>query len=299
MAGRKLVLPTTFTDTSLPVLPTTDPMDAPGSLVLIDPSHPVGPWAAGVPANAASIPNLYAAKLKTIMGTALDADVNLSMVLGASVNGTKGLLERSTKGGVHSITSPTVADSTSVSASYFDLPAALKNYLVALPDTDQWFCSTWQRITKQAASLAGHFWDLVELGSNVGFATNKRIALGNSPYPASGRSTTPVSNGGPPIGPAIFNNVANSWLGTKPAAGSNMTARVYLTGVTRNTTTDPQARAMGARIFYRFYLENLTASGRTYAQADAIDNALYTAQVLTAGGRYYGDTTTTNPATFV
>jgi hypothetical protein len=40
----------------------------------------------------------------------------------------------------------------------------------------------------------------------------------------------------------------------------------------------------------------LTVSGRTYAEVDAIDHALYTREVLTPGGRYYGDTYT-DPAT--
>jgi hypothetical protein len=39
-----------------------------------------------------------------------------------------------------------------------------------------------------------------------------------------------------------------------------------------------------------------TVSGRTYEQVAAIDQALYTKEVLTAGGRYYGDTYT-NPTT--
>jgi hypothetical protein len=49
-------------------------------------------------------------------------------------------------------------------------------------------------------------------------------------------------------------------------------------------------------VFYRTYLEDLTVSGRTYAEVDALDVALYTKHVLTTGGRYYGDTYT-DPAT--
>lgn len=46
----------------------------------------------------------------------------------------------------------------------------------------------------------------------------------------------------------------------------------------------------------RAYVEDLTVSGRTYAEVDAIDHALYTKEVLTPGSRYYGDTFT-DPAT--
>lgn len=53
---------------------------------------------------------------------------------------------------------------------------------------------------------------------------------------------------------------------------------------------------LSSSIFYRAYIEDLTVSGRTYAEVDAIDYALYTKEVLTPGGRYYGDTYT-DPAT--
>jgi len=39
------------------------------------------------------------------------------------------------------------------------------------------------------------------------------------------------------------------------------------------------------------YLEDLTVSGRTYADVDALDNALYT-EAFGAGGAYSGDTYT-------
>jgi len=48
-------------------------------------------------------------------------------------------------------------------------------------------------------------------------------------------------------------------------------------------------------IFYRAYMEDLTVSGRTYAQVDAEDLALFTEQ-FAVGGRYHNDTFT-NPTT--
>lgn len=49
-------------------------------------------------------------------------------------------------------------------------------------------------------------------------------------------------------------------------------------------------------VVYSWHMCDLTVAGLTYAQADAIDLAEYTKQVLTPGGRYYGDTNT-DPAT--
>ena len=51
-------------------------------------------------------------------------------------------------------------------------------------------------------------------------------------------------------------------------------------------------RGKPSRAVYRMYIEDLTVSGRTYAQVDAIDYAQFTKDVLTVGGRYYGDTYT-------
>jgi len=48
-------------------------------------------------------------------------------------------------------------------------------------------------------------------------------------------------------------------------------------------------------IFYKLYIEDLTVSGRSYEQVDAIDFALYTS-AFSAGGKYYGDSFT-DPAT--
>jgi hypothetical protein len=45
---------------------------------------------------------------------------------------------------------------------------------------------------------------------------------------------------------------------------------------------------------YRLYIENLTVSGRTWAEVDAIDYALYQA-AFGAGGRFADDTFTASP----
>lgn len=51
-----------------------------------------------------------------------------------------------------------------------------------------------------------------------------------------------------------------------------------------------------SRIIYRARIEDLTVSGRTYEEVEAIDFALYTA-AFAVGGKFYGDTYT-DPTTF-
>ncbi|MCB4842518.1 hypothetical protein LHV18_18025, partial [Providencia rettgeri] len=47
-----------------------------------------------------------------------------------------------------------------------------------------------------------------------------------------------------------------------------------------------------AWIFYRAYIEDLTVSGRTWDEVNAIDKAMYEKEVISVGGRYFGDTFT-------
>jgi len=59
---------------------------------------------------------------------------------------------------------------------------------------------------------------------------------------------------------------------------------------------DTVASGQVSGVIYRAYMEDLQVSGRSYAAVDAIDFEQFTKHVLTAGGRYYGDTYT-DPAT--
>ncbi|MBD7153500.1 hypothetical protein HPO45_27130, partial [Klebsiella pneumoniae] len=42
-------------------------------------------------------------------------------------------------------------------------------------------------------------------------------------------------------------------------------------------------------IFYRFYMEDLTVSGRSYATVDALDQALFDEAFYSSTGRYRND----------
>jgi hypothetical protein len=64
---------------------------------------------------------------------------------------------------------------------------------------------------------------------------------------------------------------------------------------TGNLTSANSTDGSESRIFYGFYLEDLTVSGRTYQDVDALDLQAYNIAFGT-GGRYYNDTYT-DPAT--
>jgi hypothetical protein len=152
------------------------------------------------------------------------------------------------------------------------------------------YFSTWFRITRTATSGGT---SLVNLQSaNVSPTTNYLARQqGGANLPANGRTAAAA------IGSQITNLAAPAWSGTKPSGlGSYVSTNLILgfDGVFNYNET--LAKASGSRAYYRTYIEDLTVSGRSYSDVDAIDFAEYTKQVLTAGGRYYADTYT-DPAT--
>lgn len=293
MPGYKTVIPVTFTDTTLPML-RADPILTPGSLVLIDPSHPAGAWVSGVPANGYAVPNIAAVEAATIVGAAIPA---LPLTLsGAINNNTKGKVERTARGGLHGIVSQASAlasgDGVTI-AQTTDLQAYL-----AANQAHRFYMSLWGALTRAntgmtaAASLTGG----VIGGStnfNVGYIRQDVVAV---PGTLAGSRTDPA-----------LNNVGNRFVslanGANHTMDSSAGARVTCgpcwgapPSSYNNAVLATRNLNWPSHVFYRFYLEDLTVSGRTYAAVDAADHALYQQEVVNPGGRYYGDTYT-NPST--
>lgn len=286
--GRKLTLTgVTIADPTAPTLITVDPIESAGSLFLVDPTHPASTMSSGVPINGQPVTNLLNARAKALTGV----DVPGTWFVGAGFNGTKGRLERSGKGGFHSVPSPTLADGT-VDAQIY-ATAGLEAYLRANP-THLFYMSIWKRITKAqsagptAGSRPGGSGQITRLASPT---TNTLLILSSQdPYAAGVRRPSSLQA----VGPFFQNAANNAWSasGTPPSAGDLVVRPLVLSPNAALNYTDAMRREQEGRIVYRAYLEDLTVSGRTYAQVDAIDYALYTKEVLTAGGRYYGDTWT-------
>jgi hypothetical protein len=284
--GRKIVLTgTTLTDTTAPRLVTIDPIESAGSLYLVEPMHPVEQWAAGVPATGSTVPNLFQSTLGIADPTIL--------ITGGANDGTKGKVERSTKGGLHGIVSQ-AATLVAGDGVQITMPASLETYIEANLG-HSYYISIWDRLTRANGSGG----DAIFTCSFTGTSTNQGIAfamvsLWSSPPVGSTLGFDILDN---VVGPR-YANVARSAaaaMTTTPISAGPVwgapTGAVGSTSLTNRNTRWPSF------VFYRVYLEDLTVSGRTYAQVHAIDNALYNEQVLTPGGRYYGDTTPTAPAT--
>lgn len=301
--GRKIVLTgTTLTDTTAPKLLTIDPIESSGSLLLIDPMHPVEQWTAGVPASGAMVPNLVAANAATVYGSTPDDPT----VTYANLDGTTtGLVERSTMGGLHGIVSQ---DDSFIAAPIGTLPhvainmdAALREWQYLHPTNDL-YVSMWGRVTRafRSGTIGGTYTTGATLIQYmITSANNRRVSLGearNTSHSDLGRRDIDEEVTG-----NVFGNAASSAWGTNPASATGVQATlITIGGITdANTYVGATSTARGrwpSYVIYRVYVEDLTVSGRTYAEVDAIDHALYTKEVLTAGGRYYGDTFT-DPAT--
>lgn len=304
MTGLKITLPTAFSDTTLPIL-RDDPVLSSGSLFLFDPAHPVYPAAAGIGANGSAVPNLAWKDAAPLLGIASPTKDSAAGVVTYSVGGqitptggAKGKFERTGKGGFHGIVSQANALNQNADTAGVVWPTSVKDYLAANQSHD-FYVSTWLRFTRLATGTRGtarH--GLIDTSTGSFFAglgvlmTNDNQDLQGPSGGPTGKHTTGLDALGAPAYAA--------WSGptTKPSGASSGASGGAGWGPSGNISYAffPNANQHWASwILYRLYLEDLTVSGRTFAQVDALDFAAYTA-AFAAGGRYNGDTFT-NPTT--
>lgn len=283
--GRKIVLTgTTLTDLSAPKLAVVDPIESAGSLLLIETMHPTLQWAAGVPATNAVIPN----RLKSTLATG-----DATYLTNNALTGTKGLVERSAKGGLHGIVSQAVALVSGDGVRIFP-DAALRAYVFAHLG-NSYYLSVWGRLTRANPIPTNYTMDYATAGT-----TAAGIAV---PDPSGWFPISPKTL----LGSRTLPNTVGARFGNAAVTGAVMGSSISMDGAGLPTFGAPagtyNAAVLSSRqnkwtsfVMYRVYLEDLTVSGRTYAEVDAIDYALYTKEVVNVGGRYYGDTFT-DPAT--
>lgn len=284
--GTVLTLDFSFTGPGvedLPQLVRKDFMESPGSLLLLEARHPAEPLPAGVPAHGRYFENVLADNAAKMLGT--DTKVLVQSVYASA---SEGKVERSAKGGIHAIQSTT---QTGTNKGFsLRLPDALIAYLQANPNHD-YYVSQWGATTKAATGTIHAVAGLTAQGVNS-YAFALGSSLGTGPARRQGRTVWPETAGKP-----YFRNVGNGGFHEEFHTGTGNGAIFEVGNFLIPNVGASRVGTHGAQIFYRGYIEDLTVSGRTYAQVDALDFAEYTKQVLTPGGRYYGDTVPTDPAT--
>lgn len=311
-----------------------DQLETHGSLMLIDPTHPAQPWAAGVPADQAQLPNVLESFAAGLYGASA-MDRAAKMVKPAGFTGAAGLLERTAKGGLHGIT-PQAGAAVAQTGPVVAFSNALVKYVLDNP-AHSYYVSVWMDLTRQPSQAYNNSSVfcfngngqqtnsyLFNIAPNGAANTNYAIR----PLAGSGLGVTEYP-GATPLGKKFISLATNGWktataglesslpgdgtntavTGAQAGAGLSWGPTVFWNGIGKTGVTtgagvfNPPGGASGSNkdktdshVIYRMYLEDLTVSGRTHAQVEALDHALYTKEVLTEGGRYYGDTYT-SPAT--
>ena len=279
-----------------------------GGLLLIDAKHPVKPaFSTGVPSNGSTVANVLSAQAASLLGVTEDAvttSLTVSLMTATSSSST-GRLERTAKGGLHVIMPTGTVDAALGVA--IPMPAAIVNYLAANPG-HAIFASLWGYLTRPTDGTQG--WAAADSGdpSGAGSGSSLLFSFGNdgTNYPAGSTRVgfrrapagawRPSGNANIAPSPFILNNGLTGYTGTVGAARRGKAFAVGASGTQFRPFPGAATGGNPSGVFYRFYMEDLTVSGRTYAQLDTLDFAAYTAQVLTAGGRYYGDTYTSPSA---
>lgn len=272
-------------DSSIPI-PPIDPILTAGTLWLFDAG---ASWPSGVPANGGTVPNLAWEQAATVLGSGTEISLALPVV-NAFVGGTDGKIERTTKGGSH--VSNARAGQTMAHYLSIQMPAAIRNYVQANPAHPS-YTSLWMRITVAGTgtSLLHTVMRIGENGSIFKHAYQENtssLSFAGNPTTAGkllGRRTsiTPMS------ATALINHAYTDYV----PVGTLGQAITY-----QGPLSSTDVNQSPSTIIYRGVYEDLTLSGRTYADVDAQDAELF-AQAFAVGGRYAGDTFSPDLATAI
>jgi hypothetical protein len=281
-----------FTDASLPIL-RNDPILVNGSLILLDAVN----WASGVPDNGAILRNIAAIEAGDI---GLTGELGGAVVYTGTLNdGTKGKVERTLKGAIHAIVSQSV-DMTGNHGVDIELPTSIMQHMVSNP-THNFYFSQWRRLTRSSLSTSPEAAKaFAYIGRNTSTGYLMLTQNGTTILPATTNQLGRHSAIGENVQGNNFVNVAGkSNDGTTPTIaqyslpGTRSLAQFGVLALQNNYA--PIRKALQSWAIYRMYVEDLTISGRTHAQVDAIDYGLYQ-EAFGAGGRFAGDTFT-SPST--
>lgn len=273
MTGQKIVLTdVSFTDTTLPII-RSDRILSSGSLFLFDPSHSMGAFDGA--ANQTFVPNVAAGEASALIAGStadtLSGRVFLSLVDGQI------LVERTLKGGVHIINSQ--LNQTGDRYWCVQLTGAnskISEYMVA-NSSHKFYVSLWSRCTRGGVGPLSSNFHLFNTPNNM------FISPGGSPSGINKMSYRSLDTNSS-IAP--FNRFANSDIN-----GVTGTPNLFQLGggMLSSYSGSTYWNKQNSVILYRAYIEDLTVSGRTYAEVDAIDYQMYQS-AFAEGGKFYGDT---------
>lgn len=301
MVSKRLVLPSTFTGSG-PVLDFDPVIASTGALLLVDYAHPQDPVTYNNAAlvDGIAFPNLAYDRFKALYPAAVEASSAVNLTRGAGAVSPHAAIERTAKGGVHLAFCTENAGDVTRSARLV-IGSSIRAYLAA-NSGHSYFFSIWGRVTREAQHARWTTGAIPPLAAiPAADASLASFYTRASSWPSSGTTVLPdpprkvghrqhgalgadssTATGATDTGPLLSN------VGVSSMASSTV-ASAY---IARGGSDWDFLGAFPSMVSYRAYIEDLTVSGRTYGQVDALDWAAYQAEVLTAGGRYFGDTFT-------
>jgi len=280
-----------LTDLTAPRILERDPIESDGSLFLFDGSHEFGAFS-GLPADGAAIPNALSSKAASILSVP-EASTHFSV---ARIANAAGIFqaERTTNGGIYGLITQ---GGGQVSKRSYELRAAdaIRSY-VAANTGRSYYVSLWTRISRIGISNAAPQSPIHMAANTANYLFHFQSGRAEAPSDAKslGRYNTNSLNDNDAGNPAPFNRLAAMAFNAASGTGPSTSPIEFGVG-TFGAWNIANYNKAPSRIIYRAYMEDLTESGRSYADVLAIDQVLYTA-AFAPGGKFHGDTYT-DPAT--
>lgn len=267
-----------------------DPVESSGSLFLYDASYEVGK---PVPANGATVANA----LEDLAVSNLGSWITPGEVLNATIRRTPDLaniwkVERTSKGGLYGLITQN-GGQTKDEYLIMDLPKQVRDYIYNNRSTNTFYFSAWWYVVRPM--LSDENW----APQSVMHYTGDGNATANYLFFMSMGAPSPFSG-------STLKGKAN-YPGINEQQVSNLTRMRASIAVQGGVGTGPNSTnaieyGMGAfsawgsfnrnkapsRILYRCYVEDLTLSGRTYNEVEAIDHREYE-RAFAPGGKFAQD----------
>lgn len=290
--GRKLIITgVNFTDTTLPKIPLYDQIESDGSLILWEPGHSLSEVADGVvPSNGSANNNILWTKAQGMLPSGTKTTLAVSFSRSEDLANIW-MLERTLKGAIHGI--PTQAGGmVNGGQAYMSVnsPALIRDYIRSNLGHAFYF-SSWRKVTRKGLS-SGAPQSPAHLAENT---SNFLFHMGDGGFtPGTNILLSPTTSEFDPSfvnGTNKFSAGAVTGLTGAPDVGTQLEWGIGTLGAWSSLNFNKAPSA----VFYRFYAEDLTVSGRTFATVRDLDKALFDA-AFAADGRYNGDTYT-DPAT--
>lgn len=281
--GQKVVLSDiAFTDLTLPKL-YPDPIMSDGSLLLLDVSNPAGyDLGISLPVAGNLIPNIAWQQAAAILGSGTRTTLSpIWMQTFTGTSSSKHKVEFTAKKGLHGIISKSPGISSGEHMGFSGV-GSIQAYIATNFPTRNFYVSLWFRPTRaQTAGTAPQAFHYVATNTATFAWYSDPIGPGAGGGSGSERRTPSA------------NSLANSFINFAPtpkALASAVSMSSWLWG-SKDAWSGFNTTQCRSDICYKVYIEDLTTSGRTYAQVDAIDYALWQA-AFAVGGRFYNDTFT-------